>query len=306
MSTTATELSADEATQPAAADTMDKADAAAPLPSVGAEEDDLTTSPETEVLTEMPTPLQVIDPNAVVVGLTVCIASHHWVCSTCEEDLPSAAYLSATEGTKCHHEIRMCARCWDEWLTTQVASNNASDILCAECNNVLEQSDIKALASQEVFDRYLNAELRAVLSSDPNFHYCTAASCDSGQVHDGEDIFTCVTCQHKVCMSCNVALHTGETCEAYQARIMRETAEHEARLKREAAIEAARTDKEKAVEMTRKEKEEEDAERARKAKEEEERQARERRDLEEAKSTVTLKRDTKVCPGCTRFVQKVE
>ena len=127
---------------------------------------------------------------------------------------------------------------------------------------------------------YLDVELKATLSVDPEFRWCVAADCKSGQVHFEGDIFTCITCQQKSCIRCMVPWHAEETCEDYQGRM---------RIADWETIQAER-------------KKERD-EFAAKGQEEAERACAQRREDDEA-SAQALKVYAKTCPGCDSKVQK--
>lgn len=61
----------------------------------------------------------------------------------------------------------------------------------------------------------------ALLSADPNFRYCLAEGCQSGQIHDNStegNIFRCNACKIRVCTVHCVPFHTGETCAQYDER----------------------------------------------------------------------------------------
>jgi hypothetical protein len=62
---------------------------------------------------------------------------------------------------------------------------------------------------------------REALSSDPNFRWCRAPACKSGQIHFGgkdDTIFICNACGFKVCVVHEGTWHEGETCEEYDYR----------------------------------------------------------------------------------------
>lgn len=96
---------------------------------------------------------------------------------------------------------------------------------------------------------YLDASFKATMSALPDFRWCIATGCKSGQIHSEGDIFRCVQCSHKACVSCNVAWHQGETCAAYQARLIAQPEE-------------------------------------------------------EVESAKTIEKTAKLCPGCSRKIQK--
>ena len=125
---------------------------------------------------------------------------------------------------------------------------------------------------------YLDSELRAVLSSDPNFYWCMSGSCNYGQLHFDGDIFTCQECGHKACMACNVPWHLDETCGDYRARIQEEQEERDTKDSRGLFRYFGGAN--------------------------EKRHVRKRQEEEEAEAAKTLSRVSKLCPGCARKVQK--
>lgn len=141
------------------------------------------------------------------------------VCTTCERDLPANQFPKQTEGSQCKHDRETCKKCWHQWLDVQVATKGSDQISCAACNVVLGQNEIRALATSAVYEKYLDAELKASLSIDPDFRWCISPTCKSGQIHSEGDIFRCSECGFKACVHCSVAWHEEETCTAYQARM---------------------------------------------------------------------------------------
>ncbi|KAK5118181.1 hypothetical protein LTR85_008161 [Meristemomyces frigidus] len=152
-------------------------------------------------------------------------------CTTCARNLPIAQFPKHPEGSNCEHERETCRRCWHQWLESQVASKPFDQISCAQCSKLLGQGEVRALATPAVYERYLDSEFKATLSADPDFRWCIAPACKSGQVHSEGDIFRCVACAHKSCVNCNVAWHAGEGCEAFQARVKAQPEEEEASAK---------------------------------------------------------------------------
>lgn len=221
---------------------------------------------------------------------------HQHVCAACAQDLPREQFPSKPVNSKCTHEMETCSQCWRQWLQVQVATKTFDRIQCAQCTCLLTQSEVKALASEEIYQRcvyikalspvrivtfayrYLDSELRATLSSDPNFYWCMSGSCSYGQLHFDGDIFTCQACGHKACMTCKAPWHGGETCYDYQARVQEE---HDGpqRFGMLGIGEDIRGENEK-------------------------KSLRERQQTEETEAAETLSRVSKLCPGCVRKVQK--
>ncbi|KAK5696574.1 hypothetical protein LTR97_007877 [Elasticomyces elasticus] len=149
-------------------------------------------------------------------------------CTTCDLNLPLTEFPRRPEGSTCKHLSETCQDCWREWLAEQVESKHFDQISCAQCSNVLGQNEIRTLATPAVYERYLDASFKATMSAMPDFRWCMAAECKSGQVHSEGDIFCCVQCSHKACVNCNTAWHADETCKVYQGRLIKQPEEEEA------------------------------------------------------------------------------
>ena len=74
-------------------------------------------------------------------------------CTTCDRTLPLAQFARHPEGSKCTHDRNTCKKCWRQWLQAQVASKPFDQITCAQCNNVLSQGEVRALATKKVYDK---------------------------------------------------------------------------------------------------------------------------------------------------------
>lgn len=83
--------------------------------------------------------------------------------------------------------------------------------------------------------RFDEMSIRALLSADPNFRYCLAEGCASGQIHDTDtigNIFRCNACNFRICTVCDVPFHTGQTCTRFNKQ-RREKEENDRRRDRE-------------------------------------------------------------------------
>lgn len=225
------------------------------------------------------------------------------ICSCCEDSLPSAKFRPLAAGTACTHENSVCEDCWQQWLDVQLSQNSTSAISCVDCDNQLHQNDIQAVGSQEILTRYLHNSIRELLAADPNFRWCAAENCTSGQVHhtgaDG-NIFTCVACGHKSCVDCIADWHAGQTCEAFSAE---RAAQQAARKAEEAALEQWEYLKE--VNRRRRRGSISDAA-ATLLMEQGTPSALSSDAVEEAENTATITRSAKQCPGCTTWIEKIE
>ena len=72
--------------------------------------------------------------------------------------------------------------------------------------------------------RYNEQATRAALNNDPDFRWCIAPNCNSGQIHrpsSDDSIFRCHECGHEACITHNCDWHYGETCAQLDARANR-------------------------------------------------------------------------------------
>ncbi|KAH6625336.1 hypothetical protein C7974DRAFT_434463 [Boeremia exigua] len=162
-------------------------------------------------------------------------------CSICAEPI-MAKDLSALSA--CTHAPEVCHECFLEWLRQQMEYKSWERLECpvAGCNNTVTHDDVKRLAPDDVFARFDELSIRNILSNDPDFRYCQAEGCSSGQVHDtGTEgyIFRCAECNHRMCTICEVPFHTDETCTQYKERLETEVAEREEELRVKREHEAA-------------------------------------------------------------------
>ncbi|KAF2126738.1 hypothetical protein P153DRAFT_406986 [Dothidotthia symphoricarpi CBS 119687] len=190
-------------------------------------------------------------------------------CSVCAELHPTRDFPSLSA---CTHEPEVCQDCFLEWLELQIDSTTWESIQCpsSDCSNQITHEDVLKYTPENVFARFDELSMRSVLSNDPNFRYCIAEGCTSGQIHDtGAEgyIFRCGACGFRICTVHDMPFHSDETCTQYDARMAKE--EEERRAKQQQL-----------------EKEEE------------------ARRLQEEASVAEVGRCAVVCPGCKAPIQK--
>lgn len=164
-------------------------------------------------------------------------------CAVCDDatlvvDLPALA--------SCTHDAEVCADCYTAWLSSQLKANGYQEVKCPgqSCKVSLTYEEIKAYASKEVFERYDVIQARNVLSADPNFRWCRAEGCTSGQIHDVEEMgneFVCVGCHERFCVVHEGLHDDDETCEEYEYRISGQKDRDERRKEDEASEEAVKS-----------------------------------------------------------------
>jgi hypothetical protein len=141
-------------------------------------------------------------------------------CVVCSESLPLAHVPSLAT---CTHVPQTCPNCFATWIESELEKKGWQSIKCpgSDCRVILAHHEVQQYATRSVFEQYDLFVMRAALGNDPNFRWCRAPGCTSGQIHlDGEDgnIFRCVACGHKVCVVHNDTFHEGETCKEFDYR----------------------------------------------------------------------------------------
>lgn len=135
----------------------------------------------------------------------------------------SALVIEMPSLSSCSHEAEVCGSCYASWITSQLEANGWQEVKCPgiSCKINLAYEEIQAYARREVFERYDAFKARSALNSDPNFRWCRAEGCLSGQIHDTAEVgnaFACVECHARFCIVHQGPYHDDETCEEYEYR----------------------------------------------------------------------------------------
>jgi E3 ubiquitin-protein ligase RNF144 len=98
--------------------------------------------------------------------------------------------------SKCFHEKVVCLECINKYIDTnidkfvyisQFDQNAKIKITCPIpiCNKLMERSDIKKIATKDIYERYDFLTFKLAIQKTPGFRWCQA-SCGSGQIHIGK------------------------------------------------------------------------------------------------------------------------
>lgn len=139
-------------------------------------------------------------------------------CVACLRILLLESFPPGSQLMGCNHLDDLCTQCWQEWLGSEIAETKTSKdtLSCPNCPRALDYEAVTGLATPEVFENYLTATLHAACLRTRIFRYCFYPSCNSGQIHEGDKIFTCESCRRKSCVDCHAEWHAGESCEVFQ------------------------------------------------------------------------------------------
>ncbi|KAK5009610.1 hypothetical protein LTR28_000208 [Elasticomyces elasticus] len=156
-------------------------------------------------------------------------------CVVCGDSLaiPDFPIFRPTDG--CAHDVQTCAGCLSRWIGAELDGKGWQSIGCPECARPMSHADVRravAAAEEEeeegsttdgLFARYDELVTRAALADEPDFAWCLAPGCGSGQVNVAETgqqqhFMACVGCGFEQCLRHKAAWHVGETCEQFDYR----------------------------------------------------------------------------------------
>ncbi|XP_023211481.1 uncharacterized protein LOC111614336 [Centruroides sculpturatus] len=84
------------------------------------------------------------------------------------------------------------------------------------CNSYLQEREIKALVSPEIFERHLQRSIAAAESQAKNSFHCKTPDCPGWCLYEDKvNLFLCPVCSRLNCLTCQV-IHEGRNCRQYQ------------------------------------------------------------------------------------------
>ena len=118
----------------------------------------------------------------------------------------------------CLHKY--CKECAESYLVKLIESGDVLNIKCPDssCKEEVSYGDVRRLVTPELFDKYEQFTLKAVLDQDPNVRWCpNPKSCGNAIVNEdpSNTKMVCGMCRYEFCFLCNQEYHLG-TCEEYE------------------------------------------------------------------------------------------
>ncbi|MCJ1288075.1 hypothetical protein MMC26_007428 [Xylographa opegraphella] len=160
-------------------------------------------------------------------------------CIACLGALTIATTPNRRVTEACNHDPSICSDCLAQSIVSQIDSKIWNQIDCPTCKARLSYNDIKAFATEPVFQRYDNLTNLEAMSALPNFRRCLSLGCESGQIHyqgAAQPIMTCHACQRKTCFVHETEWHEGQTCAQVDRQVAK--AERRERMANEAYLAA--------------------------------------------------------------------
>jgi len=131
-------------------------------------------------------------------------------CFICFDDVPASKILVA----KCTHNY--CKDCWENYLSIKIRDGAVLNIQCPYpgCRRAVDNKEIQARVSPDVFSKFKKFYRTAELSMNPNARFCTTPNCEGIMVGNREQPhLTCNECKLEICFNCNGPWHRGP-CDA--------------------------------------------------------------------------------------------
>mmetsp|Transcript_58101 Transcript_58101/g.124831 ORF Transcript_58101/g.124831 Transcript_58101/m.124831 type:complete len:261 (+) Transcript_58101:73-855(+) len=134
-----------------------------------------------------------------------------------------------TPTSSCTHASTICKECFSKTVQMHVRDlGNIEEIPCpiSGCDCMITHPDVQQRALRHVFKEYDELLMRRALQKMPNFVWCKAEGCGSGQLHEGgkeNPVGVCNACKARFCFACDTPMHDGETCKRFQRRLREDT-----------------------------------------------------------------------------------
>ncbi|TGO52984.1 hypothetical protein BOTNAR_0307g00010 [Botryotinia narcissicola] len=101
-----------------------------------------------------------------------------------------------------------CEVCLD-FFGEETSEDNKSQPKTAECDHFTKTMFTTTF-------KYCDLALQSYLRSDPNFFWCLAPNCGSGQIREGDDpVMICGSCKASTCVHHQTPWHHSLTCEQF-------------------------------------------------------------------------------------------
>jgi len=141
-------------------------------------------------------------------------------CVVCGDSKKPLDFPSRPATRECEHKPQTCTDCMQSWLSSEFDSKGTDGINCPECPQSLSHGDFRFHAWPTTFTAYDKRTALEALSALPDFAWCLAPGCGSGQLNiNNQNFMDCVSCKAVYCVKHKVVWHKGETCEEYDLKV---------------------------------------------------------------------------------------
>jgi len=112
----------------------------------------------------------------------------------------------------CKHHF--CTECFESYCSIHVSEGTVQQLQCPDpkCQDSLPPHLIKAVVSEEAFQRWERLSLKKSLDAMSDVTYCPR--CQYPTIADSQELAQCPKCFYCFCCQCRSAFHPGEQCVA--------------------------------------------------------------------------------------------
>ena len=114
--------------------------------------------------------------------------------------------------TACDGEHAYCRECLKQHFCSQINDANVSDLCCPhpDCRAAPTEQELKMLVPREVFKKYLDFVVLAVVRNNPEYRWCPVPVCSRAlKVDLTLPSAQCAQCKFRFCISCSSPAHEG-------------------------------------------------------------------------------------------------
>jgi IBR domain, a half RING-finger domain len=152
----------------------------------------------------------------------LCVSAIHNSCLICQNSLNLVNSVSIPECMDIY-----CKKCLHEYIKLRIQESQVLTMPCPnhECRIEINEATIKALVSEELYEKYLSFKKNEELSKDPYLRWCPKPNCkgyDIGSLSKNQ--LTCNVCEFNYCYYCGEVWHSNTKCKASNDKDMDEWA----------------------------------------------------------------------------------
>ena len=136
-------------------------------------------------------------------------------CDICYEELQGSLFTRLED---CEHFY--CSSCLTTSLTIHITEGDLDSVMCpsTDCRRRLEPHEIRAIVSNELYDRWEALTLKRALDKMPDAAYCPR--CKTLSLEDAEDNSAdCPRCLFVFCTLCEESRHPGVECVGPETKL---------------------------------------------------------------------------------------
>lgn len=136
-------------------------------------------------------------------------------CGICFTECPGREMIVVPA---CFHTF--CSDCLSQCFTVNIREGSIAQIKCPDpsCAAPVLPQCVKALVSEEEFERFETLQVKTSLEAMPDVYWCP--KCQTPAIKGQGDVCTCQACFFDFCVLCSAAWHPGVKCMSEEERLL--------------------------------------------------------------------------------------